>query len=174
MDSSLSSFSPYRILFVCTGNICRSPVAEAVMRHALKAAALTHRVIVDSAGTESFHIGQGPDRRAVIEASKRGVSMEGLVARQVKMADFDVFDLILAMDVGHMQALAHVAPEAARRKVKFFLEYAPSYSSSGGQRGFNVPDPYYGDARDFADVMDLIELGCAGLLKAVSQDILKI
>jgi len=150
-----------RILFVCTGNICRSPAADAVFRALLDQAGLGARVAVDSAGTGDWHVGDPPDSRMCAAARRRGVDMDGLRARQLRRDDFTSFDLILAMDVGHLRALERARPDDATARLALFLEYAPET----GLR--DVPDPYY-DAEDaFERVLDLVEAGARGLLGEV-------
>lgn len=148
-----------RILFVCLGNICRSPTAEGVMRHLLEAESLHDRVSVDSAGTGSWHVGNAPDRRARAEGTRRGVEISG-ASRQVQMEDFDEFDLLVAMDAdnaAHLRAIAP-SPEAAARVV-MLRAYDPETP-----HGPDVPDPYYGGDDGFADVFELVEASCQGLI----------
>lgn len=134
------------------------------MRHGLYNSGLQHRVEVDSAGIEAYHVGHPPDSRAIAESSRRGVSMEGLRARQVAPEDFESFDMILAMDSGHLKALKELAPPNHRNKIRFFMSYAKEVLMKP-----DVPDPYYGDARDFKKVHDLIDMGSASLLKALAD-----
>lgn len=152
------------LLFVCTGNICRSPTAEAVMRHIVQQAGQGADIIVDSAGTHGYHTGDRPDRRAMEAAFARGYSMAGQQARPVEPADFDRFDLILAMDSGHRRHLERMKPGGSRARVAMFMDYDPA-----GPKGRDVPDPYYGTARGFEDVLDMIEAACGGLLKHVNS-----
>jgi protein-tyrosine phosphatase len=155
-----------RILFVCLGNICRSPSAEAVMRDAVRQAGLTERVSVDSAGTGSWHVGHPPDSRAREAARARGIEVEG-VARQVTDEDFQRFDLIVAMDASNRDELHRMAPdEAGRAKVRMLREFEGS-AGHGDPPGLDVPDPYYGGPRGFDQVLDLLEASCAGLLQEV-------
>lgn len=147
-----------RVLFVCTGNICRSPTAEGVFRRAVEAAGLAAVVETDSAGTHGYHIGEAPDPRSIAAAMARGVDLSGLRARKVTAGDFDRFDLILAMDQGHYQHLAAQRPSSARATLALFLDFHP------GSPGRDVPDPYYGNAAGFEDVLDLIEAAMPRLL----------
>ncbi len=147
------------VLFVCTGNICRSPTAEAVMRAMADKAGQADVFFIDSAGTHGYHTGNGPDRRAVATAAARGISMAGLSARPVTVEDFERFDLILAMDAGHLRHLNKMRPAAARAKVALFMDF-----DAKGQKGRDVPDPYYGADRGFEEVLDMIEAACGGLL----------
>jgi protein-tyrosine phosphatase len=151
----------YRVLFVCTGNICRSPTAEGAFRRALKTAGLEALVEVDSAGTHGYHVGEPPDERSVRHARERGIDIAGLRARRVREADFDAFDLILAMDREHLQHLRALRREHHRAEVRLMLDF------HAGQAHRDVPDPYYGEARDFELVLDLVEEASRGLLTAV-------
>lgn len=134
-----------KILFVCTGNICRSPTAHAVFRQ--KARVLSLDVHVDSAGTHGYHIGHPSDKRSVITAQKRGYDMSDLRARQVTYNDFEDFDLILCMDAGHKLILERVAPKTAHHKIQMFDHV-------------DVGDPYYGSGDGFERVLDQIEAAC--------------
>jgi protein-tyrosine phosphatase len=148
-----------RILFVCMGNICRSPTAEGVMRRLLDEEGLADRVMVESAGTGGWHVGEPPDERATLAARRRGIALAG-AARQVRAADFRDFDLLIAMDRSNLRELLAVAPdEEAAEKVRLLREFDPA--SSGD---LDVPDPYYGGDRGFETVLDLVEAACRGLL----------
>lgn len=147
------------ILFVCTGNICRSPSAEGVLRHKLKERGLDHLVWTDSAGTTAYHVGHFPDERTMAVALRRGYDLSGLRARQVVVEDFKKFDLILAMDQSHEIALHQMAANAAEKsRIGLFLSVANQMT------GAEIPDPYYGDIADFEHVLDVIEHGVDGLL----------
>lgn len=147
-----------RVLFVCMGNICRSPTAEVVLRDLLQREAPELDIEVDSAGTHDFHCGQPPDHRACAAARRRGLDMGMLRARQLSAADFRHFDLVLVMDrENHRDALA-LAPSGYRDRVKLLLDYAPA------QPYREVPDPYHGDEASFETALDLIEAGAQGLL----------
>lgn len=146
------------VLFVCTGNICRSPTAEAVFRQLAKAAGVLARVHVDSAGTHDYHVGEAPDERAMAHALKRGYDLKSLRARQVRRADFETFDRIVAMDRGHLLHLQAMAPRDARARVELFLEHSRRWA------GGDVPDPYYGGAAGFETVLDMIEEACGRML----------
>jgi len=148
-----------RILFVCMGNICRSPTAEGVMRRLLRDAGL-EGVEVESAGTGGWHAGEPPDERAAMAASRRGVTLEG-AARQVKVADFRRFDLLIALDRANLRELLAIAPDdEGAEKVRLLREFDPA--SGGGD--LDVPDPYYGGDRGFENVLDMVEAACRGLL----------
>ena len=148
-----------RILFVCMGNICRSPTAEGVMRRLLEDAGLTDRVEIESAGTGGWHAGEPPDRRATLAASRRGVTLEG-AARQIRASDFRDFDLVIALDRANLGELLAVAPdEDAAEKVRLLREFDPRAVGD-----LDVPDPYYGGDRGFETVLDMVEASCRGLL----------
>lgn len=142
-----------RILFVCTGNICRSPTAEGVLR-ARAAAAGFAGLLVDSAGTHGYHVGEPPDPRTIEAAARRGYDLSGLRARKLRPADYADFDLLLAMDRGHLRLLRGGCPPAGLPRLRLFLER-------------DVPDPYYGGDAGFEQVLDLIEAGCDRLLAEV-------
>ena len=159
-----------RLLFVCLGNICRSPTAEAVMRHLLEEQGLTDEIELDSAGTGSWHIGKPPDTRATEAASTRGITLDG-EGRQVAMEDFDRADLILTMDRENLVDVLALAPdEEAQAKVKLLREFDPEAVESGN---LDVPDPYYGGADGFENVLDLVERACRGLLDHVRSELPK-
>lgn len=150
-----------RVLFVCTGNICRSPTAEGVFRQVVQDAKLDGRISTDSAGTHDYHVGEPPDRRSVQAAKSRGFDISDLRARKVRAADFDDFDLILAMDRGHFDQLVRMAPEDRRDRIKLFMDYAPDAPKR------EVPDPYYGEGTHFTEVLDLVEAASEGLLNSL-------
>lgn len=151
-----------RILFVCLGNICRSPTAEGVCRHLAGERGLDGEVVVDSAGTAGWHVGDAPDRRAVAAARDRGIDITGLRGRQVATHDFERFDLLLAMDADNHRDLLDLAPDGtARAKVRLLREFDTAAVAAGD---LEVPDPYYGGPEGFAAVYDAIEAACNGLL----------
>jgi protein-tyrosine phosphatase len=153
-----------RILFVCMGNICRSPTAEGVMRALLRDAGLDGRIEVDSAGTGNWHAGDPPDARATAAARARDIELDG-AAREVTAADFDDFDLLLAMDrENERELLARAPDEEARGKVRLLREFDPAAVAAGD---LDVPDPYYGGPNGFEHVLDLVEAACRGLLDEV-------
>ncbi|MFT5539127.1 MAG: protein-tyrosine phosphatase [Alphaproteobacteria bacterium] len=146
-----------RILFVCMGNICRSPTAEGVFEAKVKEAGLDHLIEADSAGTSQYHIGNSPDPRAVAAAAQRGIDISHLISRRVEPEDFFDFNMVLAMDGANHTILSQMAGTAAREKLKMFLEFAPTY-------GADMPDPYYGGAEGFETVLDISEQAARGLL----------
>jgi protein-tyrosine phosphatase len=148
-----------RVLMVCTGNICRSPTAEGVLRKMLGEAGLHRRVEVDSAGTVDYHAGAPPDVRAQAHAAKRGYDLSRLRARKILPADFERFDLLLAMDADHVEYLRERCPAGHADRIKLLLSYAPRQPA-----GAEVPDPYYGAPAGFETVLDLVEEACEGLL----------
>lgn len=155
--------APAWVLFVCMGNICRSPTAEGVFRHAVASAGLESKIRVDSAGTHGYHIGHPPDRRAQIAAERRGYDLANLRARQVTNRDFAEFDFVLAMDLDNLSTLKQLAPAEHHAKLGLFLEY------SSARWGAEVPDPYYGGAQGFELVLDMAEDAAAGLLEHIKK-----
>ncbi len=151
------------VLFVCMGNICRSPTAEGVFRSKLAQAGLSEKVDVDSAGTHAYHVGSAPDSRSQAAAAKRGIDISQLSARVVSTEDFDRFDYVLVMDAGNLSALQSMRPENARAKLELLMSYAPD----GYPR--EVPDPYYGGGGGFERVLDMTEAACQGLLQEILQ-----
>lgn len=151
------------VLFVCMGNICRSPTAEGVFRHLAVAHGLAHGVIADSAGTHDYHLGEPPDPRSQAAALKRGYDLSTLRARQLRDADFAAFDYVLAMDRVNLAALERLRPRQSRARLQLFLEFAPRCGLS------EVPDPYYGGAQGFETVLDLVEQAGRGLLAHIAS-----
>ena len=158
---TMTGMQKIKVLMVCLGNICRSPTAEAMLRHQVHAAGLDGRVEVDSAGTADYHVDSPPDRRAVAHGERRGLRMQQLRGRQVERADFDRFDFILAMDADNLANLQRLRPAGSRAEVSLLLSYAPET----GER--EVPDPYYGGADGFERVLDLVDAACEGFLAKV-------
>ncbi len=146
------------VLFVCTGNICRSPTAEGVFRHLAEREGVLDRLTIDSAGTHDYHVGEPPDPRTIEHAARRGYDLAGLRARQVAAADFARFDRILAMDRGHLRLLRAVAPAGAPALLGLFLDHSAAWP------GEDMPDPYYGGSRGFEEVLDRVEEASARLL----------
>ncbi len=147
-----------KILFVCMGNICRSPTAEAVVRAVLQKHAADLDVEIDSAGTHDYHVGDPPDPRAIEAAARRGLDLRGLRARMVDAADFARFDLILAMDRLNQVTLLERSPREFHDRIRLFLDFAPNADTR------DVPDPYYGGVNGFDQVLDLVEDAAQGLL----------
>jgi protein-tyrosine phosphatase len=152
-----------KLLFVCLGNICRSPTVEGVFRSISLREAPQLVTQVDSAGTADYHVGDPPDRRSVLHARQRGYDLSALRARQVTRADFTHFDLLLAMDEANLVELRRMAPPAQRERAQLLLEYA------GHAPERAVPDPYYGAAQDFERVVDLAEAATGGLLARLRE-----
>ncbi len=152
--------SQISILFVCMGNICRSPTAEGVFRHVVEEAGFAERFLIDSAGTHAYHVGEPADRRARQAAERRGISLEGIAARRVRDEDFAGFDYIVAMDQLNQVTLVDQADTEYHDKIRLFLEY------SSGDEG-DVPDPYYGGSAGFERVLDLVEEASRGLLESL-------
>jgi protein-tyrosine phosphatase len=163
-----------RILFVCMGNICRSPTAEGVMRAMVERAGLGERVRLDSAGTGPWHVGSPPDARARATARARGYTLDGS-ARLLSSEDFVDFDLLLAMDRENLNELLRLAAdEEGRAKVRLLREFDPASAvpaagavSGAGAASLDVPDPYYGATGGFEEVLDMVEAACAGLLEQI-------
>ncbi len=150
-----------RVIFICMGNICRSPTAEAVFRHYVENAGLAESILVDSAGTHDYHIGEPPDRRAQQAAAQRCYDMSGLRGRQVAAEDFHRFDYVLAMDEANLAILRRLAPPEGSAQVRLFLDYAHHHAER------EVPDPYYGGADGFERVLDMVEDAAQGLLQHI-------
>lgn len=154
------------LLFVCLGNICRSPTAEGVMAALIAERGADDRITVDSAGTGGWHAGNAPDARATAAAAHRGITLAG-AARQVDADDFASADLLLAMDAQNLRDLRAIAPSpAAAAKVRLLREFDPASDPAD----LDVPDPYYGDGDGFALVLDQVEAACRGLLDRIEQD----
>jgi protein-tyrosine phosphatase len=147
------------VLFVCTGNICRSPTAAGVFAHLVREAGLQDRISVESAGTHGYHAGHPPDERAQHHAKGRGYDLSALRARQVSPDDFERFDLIVAMDRGHQRLLQQLAPPEYLGKIRMLVA------------GHDVPDPYYGGPEGFERVLDMVEAACFGLLDQVRHSL---
>lgn len=152
-----------KVLFVCMGNICRSPSAEGVFRRMIDDAGLSETVGVDSAGTHDFHIGEAPDARAVAAARKRGYDLASCVARQITAEDFREYDLILAMDWENLSALQQQCPKIYRHKLMLLMRFANEFEEA------TVPDPYYGGPEGFNKVLDYIEDACQGVMEMVRK-----
>jgi protein-tyrosine phosphatase len=156
-----------KVLFVCMGNICRSPTAEGVFTHLVERQNLSHLIDVDSGGTHAYHVGEPPDSRAQQAALQRGVQMSELSARRVYDDDFERFDYIVPMDRENQRNLLARCPQAHQHKVRLLLDFVPSCAED------EVPDPYYGNQRGFERVLDLVEQGAKGLLLDILDTHLK-
>lgn len=152
-----------KVLFVCMGNICRSPTAEGVFTKLLKEQNLEDNFIIDSAGTDAHHVGESPDLRAQNAASERGVELTHLRARKVIMADFEDYDYLLAMDDDNYEALISACPQKYAEKISYLLEYAPQLAVR------EVPDPYYGGKYGFERVLDMVEAASLGFLAMLQK-----
>lgn len=152
-----------RVLFVCMGNICRSPTAEGVFSALIKKQKVADQFILDSAGTHAYHLGEEPDYRAQKAAEKRGVQLSHIRARKVVFGDFEDFDYLLAMDNDNYETLMRACPEQYKKKVKYFLEYAPHLDT------LEVPDPYYGEKYGFETVLDMVEDASRGFIDSLKK-----
>lgn len=152
-----------RVLFVCTGNICRSPMAEGVFRHLVKQAGLEEAVKIDSAGTHAFHANEAPDKRAQAVMGKRGYDISALRARQVRPRDFEDHDMILAMDWDNLALLQQQADKKHHHKIQLLMRFATEHETA------TIPDPYYGSAQGFDQAADYIEDACNGLLEVARR-----
>jgi protein-tyrosine phosphatase len=155
---------PYAVLFCCTGNICRSPTAEGVFAKKIADAGLAGRMVVDSAGTHGYHIGEPPDPRTQNAARSRGYDLSALRARRVERHDFDRFDLLLAMDNDNRAYLARLCPPSSGHKLRLMMEYARSYTER------EVPDPYSGGPEGFELVLKMLEDATEGLLQSLLSE----
>jgi len=152
-----------RVMFVCLGNICRSPTAHGVFQGLVEQSNLQESIQVDSSGTGGWHIGHPPDRRATLEAKARGYDLSDLRARQVTVDDFHVFDYILAMDRVNLSDLEAMRPAGSKARLALLLSY------SDGEEALEVPDPYYGGGEGFSQVFDMVERASAGLLQEICR-----
>ena len=153
------------VLVVCTGNICRSPTGEGVLRHLARQRGLGDRVLVRSAGTHDYHVGECPDARTLKHASRRGYDLSAQRAMQVTREHFHEYDYILAMDRGHMRELRAIAPQGGRARLGMFLE------ASARWKGEDVPDPYYGGAEGFEQVLDMVEEAAGRWLDLIEAEL---
>lgn len=154
-----------RLLFVCMGNICRSPTAHGVMRHKLRVAGWAGRVLVDSAGTHGWHVGEPPDERSVAHARRRGYDIADLRSRPLREGDFAQFDLLLVMDERNLADARDLGPTRHHRKLRLLTDFGVRL------RAPSVPDPYYGSAHGFEHALDLIEDACDGLIEHVRREL---
>lgn len=153
--------APTRVLFVCLGNICRSPTAHGVFEAMVAARGLSEQIVVDSCGTGDWHVGRPPDARAAAAAAQRGCDLKHLRARQFRASDFDDFDYILAMDHNNLSDLTAAQVSGFNGQLRLLLDFAPEVTER------EVPDPYYGEHDGFDRVLDLVELASAGLLREI-------
>lgn len=151
-----------KVLFICMGNICRSPTAEGVFRHKVEQANLASQISIDSAGTHAYHVGNPPDERAQQAALKRNIDLSMQRARRVEAEDFTMFDYVVAMDESNKEDLLAICPEGYADRVHLFLDFANSVETE-------VPDPYYGQGDGFEHVLNLVEAASEGLLKHIQQ-----
>lgn len=151
------------VLFVCMGNICRSPTAHAVFQRLVEQAGLAERIRIDSAGTHAYHVGNPPDERAMRAAMARRYRMDHLLARQVTAEDIAAYDYVLAMDLANLEILQALADETLRDKPQLFMNYAPDYGLE------EVPDPYYGGTNGFEQVLDMVEAAAGNLLEDIRR-----
>lgn len=153
-----------KVLFICMGNICRSPTAEGVFRHLVESRNLSDQIFIDSAGTHAYHVGEQPDRRSQQVALQRGIDMSSQRARKVESDDFDDFDYVLAMDNANYRDLKNQASPAGRKKLHLFMDFAKGWSEA------EVPDPYYGGSNGFDRVFDMVEAASDGLLNDILEN----
>ena len=151
------------VLFVCMGNICRSPTAHGVFRKLVADEGLEDRIVIDSAGTHAYHVGQPPDRRAQATATGRNIDLSDLRGRQVEVEDFHRFDYILAMDRENLEILSELCPAGREDCLSLFMDFAPDYGIA------EVPDPYYGGEQGFERVFDMVEAASRGLLEEIRR-----
>lgn len=154
-----------KVLFVCMGNICRSPTAETVFRARVDAAGLAQRILIDSAGTHNYHIGNPPDMRSQHAAKLRGYDMSMVRGRQINKSDFNRFDYILAMDHANLVILYHKCPPELHQRLGLFLDYAQQHDE------LEVPDPYHGGADGFERVLNMVEDAAEGLLLHIQKNL---
>lgn len=154
-----------RVLFVCMGNICRSPLAQGVLESRLREEQLLDDVLVDSAGTHAYHSGEAPDRRGIAAARERGIDISGQRARPVRDRDFQEFDLIIAMDEDNRSRLESICPQGHLDKLQMMLDFAPEL------REREVPDPYYGGEQGFEKVLDMLELCMEALVDVLHEQL---
>lgn len=154
---------PVRVLFVCMGNICRSPTAEGVFGRLIEDAGVAHLIATDSAGTHAYHVGDPPDQRAQKTARARGIDLSQIRARQVVVEDFVRFHYVLAMDDDNRRLLTQICPRGEDHKLKLFMDFAPEWPNR------EVPDPYYGGPNGFERVFDMVEAAARGLLADIRR-----
>jgi len=153
------------VLFVCMGNICRSPTAEGVFKHVVKQAGMQDEIIIDSAGTHAYHIGESPDKRSQAKARENGVDLSRQRARKAITEDFERFDYIIAMDRSNLEDLKHLAStQEQHQKISLFMDYADNWNNT------EVPDPYYGGSNGFQEVFDMVTSASQGLLEQIKKN----
>ncbi len=152
-----------KVLFVCMGNICRSPTAQGVFERLVQSQGLAERILIDSAGTHAYHIGNPPDKRSQAAAQNRGLDLSGQRARKVTVADFEEFDYVLAMDRTNLEDLHDLVAVSQRERVRLFMTFAEGWNVD------EVPDPYYGGDSGFERVLDMVEDAAAGLLDHIRR-----
>jgi protein-tyrosine phosphatase len=162
-DRTMKTMRKVSVLFVCMGNICRSPTAEAVFRHRVEQAGMADKIRIDSAGTHDYHVGDAPDARTQRAAKQRGYDMSNLRGRQVEADDFMRFDYVLAMDNMNLVMLERLRPEDAQSYLGLFLDFAELHKE------YEVPDPYNGGPEGFEQVLDMVEDAANGLLKHIRE-----
>ena len=155
--------SDVKVLFVCMGNICRSPTAQGMFETLVQQARLEGRIHIDSAGTHAYHVGEAPDQRAREAAARRGIDLARQRARRVDVADFEQFDYVVAMDRNNLEDLLLICPDHHRQKLSLLLDFARHLDQQ------DVPDPYYGGVQGFERVLDLVEEGARGLLEDIRR-----
>ena len=161
MQDKMQQERKVSVLFVCMGNICRSPTAHGIFRRLIEQEGLADRILIDSAGTHAYHIGKPPDERAQATAIKRGFDLSDLRARQAAAVDFETFDYVLAMDRENREILASLCPAGYEERLSLFLDYAPDLGIE------EVPDPYWGGEQGFEQVFDMLEAASLGLLEEI-------
>jgi len=159
----MSTKNKTSVLFVCMGNICRSPTAEGIFRHMINEQGLADNFSFDSAGTHAFHVGATPDHRSQEAAEARGIDISDLTGRKVTVSDFDEFDYVLAMDKDNLEILKELSPNAKSGQLKLFLEFANGLSYD------EVPDPYYGGTKGFEKVFDMLENASQGFIDYIQN-----
>lgn len=157
-----------KVLFICMGNICRSPTAQGVFERLVEQTGLMREIEIDSAGTHAYHIGHSPDPRSQAAAMRRGIDLSPQRARRVEVLDFERFDYILAMDQDNLDQLETICPPQYRHKLRLLLDFAPDLPNR------EVPDPYYGGPGGFEQVLDLLETGSEGLMRHLRQHHFKV
>lgn len=163
----MTQHSQVSVMFVCMGNICRSPTAHGVFRHLVHRAGLTDRIQISSSGTHAYHVGHPPDHRSMEAARRRGIDISDLRAQQIRADDFEQYDYILVMDHANHELIMQACPETMQHKVRYFLEFAPQY------KVIEVPDPYYGSGNGFERVLDMVEDASKGLLYTLKKELLR-